>query len=201
MLDPSAGRLAEKNTNKGSLMNKFAKGAIATGVGVILLAGGGGTLATWNQSVNASTGTVVSGDLNMVPGEGAWKNASGATIQIAQYKMVPGDTLTYTQPVTVTLTGDLMKAKLTVANVTGTGDFGTNATVSQTTLKNAAGGILPGTVLTSANNGQEVTASTTFTFKEGTTAQNATKAALDLGTVTYKLEQLAPEGSNAVPLG
>lgn len=30
-------------------MNKIAKGAIATGVGVILLAGGGGTLATWEH--------------------------------------------------------------------------------------------------------------------------------------------------------
>lgn len=44
-------------------MNKMAKGALATGVGIILLVGGCGTLATSDQTSNASMGSVVAGEL------------------------------------------------------------------------------------------------------------------------------------------
>ncbi|ALE93931.1 hypothetical protein AOC05_02900 [Arthrobacter alpinus] len=178
-------------------MNKLAKGAIATGVGVILLVGGGGTLATWNQAQNASMGSVVAGDLNLTAGTGAWTNAAGTTIaKIADYKVVPGDTLTYTQPLTVTLTGNLMTAKLAVTGASTANGFGDSAVVSPTTLTNSKSGkVLPDTVLVPTDSGV-VTASTTFTFKKSTTGTDATKAAVDLSGIGYKLEQQAPVSSN-----
>ena len=201
LLDPSAGRLAEKNTNKGSLMNKFAKGAIATGVGVILLAGGGGTLATWNQAQNASMGTVVAGDLNLVPvtGSGKWTNAKNQTVNVASYKVVPGEVLTYTQTLDVTLAGDLMAAKLAVTGAGTDNGFGTNAAVVATTLKNStSGAVLANDVLRPSNSGL-VTASTTFTFKGTTENRNAAGAKYDFSSVAYTLVQLAPDSTPVVP--
>lgn len=180
-------------------MNKMVKGAIATGVGAILLVGGGGTLATWNQSSDAATGTVVAGDLNMVPvtASAKWVNASGTTVDVTKYKVVPGDTLTYTQELDVTLSGDLMVAKLTAVNDLGTGDFGKNATVSATTLTSAEGVVLPDTLLDAKDSGK-VLASTTFTFNQSTGAQDATNKSLDLGKVSYTLTQQAPASSNGL---
>lgn len=185
-------------------MNKMAKGAIATGVGVILLAGGGGTLATWNQASNASMGQVVAGDLNLEAGAGVWTNALGNTVKVAEYKVVPGDTLTYTQPLTVTLTGDLMVARLAVTGAGADGGFGGNALVSPTMLTDdATKAVLPTTDLKPGPNAtRQVTASTTFTFKKSTTGRDAANKSYSFGQgvnlpgIGYKLVQQAPENSN-----
>jgi alternate signal-mediated exported protein len=94
------------------------KGTAAIAVGAALLLGGGGTLATWNASDNGAPGTIISGDLNVAAAPGVWKDRAGATVDISTYKVVPGDKLTYTQVLNVTLTGNKMAA--TVA-ATGTG--------------------------------------------------------------------------------
>ncbi|MHA7269797.1 alternate-type signal peptide domain-containing protein [Arthrobacter sp. HLT1-20] len=181
-------------------MNKMAKGAIATAVGVILLAGGGGTLATWNQAQNSSMGSVVSGDLNLVPvSAGAWTDSAGETItNIAAYKVVPGETLTYTQQLDVTLSGDLMAATLKVTGDTANNGFDANAVVSTTALKNAANGaVLPATTLHAADTGT-VTATTTFAFKESTANRDSVNSNYDFSAIGYELTQLAPAGSNGL---
>ncbi|MCQ9163340.1 MULTISPECIES: alternate-type signal peptide domain-containing protein [unclassified Arthrobacter] len=180
-------------------MNKMVKGAIATGVGVILLVGGGGTLATWNQAQQANMGSVVSGDLNLAATNGKWTNAAGTVIpDITAYHVVPGDVLTYTQDVTVTLTGDLMQAKLAVTGAgqdgTGATAFGGAATLSPTTLTKGTQ-ILPDTILTPADSGV-VKASTTFTFNTSTTGRTATNATYNLGGIGYALVQQAPASAN-----
>ncbi|MCY0905695.1 alternate-type signal peptide domain-containing protein [Arthrobacter sp. H14-L1] len=184
-------------------MNKMAKGAIATGVGVILLVGGGGTLATWNQAQTAAMGSVVSGDLNLevntATNIGKWTNAAGTVVDIKAYRVVPGDVLTYTQDLKVTLTGDLMAAKLAV---TGTGAntsfLDKNVVVAPTTIKDGVKAIAADDVLTPSVNGHVVTASTTFTFKSSTDARDsaATKA-YEFAGVGYKLVQQAPPAANA----
>ncbi|MEO6531250.1 MAG: alternate-type signal peptide domain-containing protein [Specibacter sp.] len=175
----------------------MAKGAIATGVGIILLAGGGGTLATWNQANTASMGSVVAGDLNLVPvtGSAKWTNAKNQTINISSYKVVPGDVLTYTQNLDVTLVGDLMAAKLAVTGAGVDTGFGGNATVAATTLKNSSSGaILATDVLRPANSGV-VTASTTFTFKSATANRDSVAASYNFGGVGYSLTQQAPDST------
>ena len=180
-------------------MNKMVKGAIATGVGVLLLVGGGGTLATWNQAQNASMGSVVSGDLNLVASNGKCTNAAGTAIaDISAYRVVPGDVLTYTQDVNVTLTGDLMTAKLAVTGVgadgTGSAAFGGAATASATTLTKGTQ-ILPDAILKPSDSGV-VKASTTFTFKSSATGRTATNASYSLGNIGYALVQQAPASAN-----
>lgn len=178
-------------------MNKMTKGAIATGVGIVLMVGGGGTLATWNQAQSASMGKVVAGDLNLVPASaGVWTNASGTQVTIANYKVVPGDTLTYTQPLNVTLSGDLMVARLAVTGASAADGFGANATVSATTLTKGDAKVVAATTdLRPADSGV-VTASTTFTFNKSTTGRNATAASVDLSGIGYSLVQQAPVDSN-----
>ena len=181
-------------------MNKMAKGAMAIGVGAALLLGGGGTLATWNATENASAGSISAGDLSLVNAAkegGQWTNAAGTPVDIASYKVVPGDVLTYTQKMKMTLSGNLMTAKLTVANaglITNT--FGSEVSVDLPTITNAKGAVISGTtVLTPADSG-EVTASAKFTFKDvtGDTGKNASAA---FSAVQFKLDQVAPAATPA----
>lgn len=90
-------------------MNKLVKGAIATGVGIVLLMGGAGTLAYWNAGTNLGGATITAGNLTVAPvANGQWKNGA-SNITIGSFRTVPGDTLTYTQDVTLTATGDNLK--------------------------------------------------------------------------------------------
>ncbi len=96
-------------------MNKNAKAAIAVGAGVVLLLGGGGTLALWNTSADLNAGTVESGTLKMAVGAdtGTWYHAVdanhdgvpdlagdgtyavGTAVDPTSYAVVPGDILVY----------------------------------------------------------------------------------------------------------
>lgn len=98
-------------------MNKLLKGAIAGAAGLTLLLGGAGTFALWNDSASITGGNIQSGELTLAGGgAGVWKDAANATIlTIADYKIVPGDVLTYTKDLTVTATGATLKADLDIA--------------------------------------------------------------------------------------
>ena len=126
----------------------MTKGAIVTAAGVMLLIGGGGTLAVWNVEQNAQAGTVASGDLNLVAEAGVWTVAGPAEpIDIDTYQIVPGDTLTYTQNVDITLDGDNISATLSIENANG--------------------------VNTNFDNGTYTTSAVTLTFGYFPTSQNS----------------------------
>jgi alternate signal-mediated exported protein len=88
-------------------MNKLTKGAIAAAAGVILLMGGAGTLASWNSSANAgSSQTITAGSLSVTANaDGAWKSGA-TTITPSTFKIVPGDSLTYTQTFNLVASGN-----------------------------------------------------------------------------------------------
>lgn len=107
-------------------MNKFTKGAIATGAGVVLLLGGAGTFALWNDEASVNGGTVTSGVLDITAGTtGSWNDVtSGSPVAISNigaFKVVPGDVLEFTQNVQITATGNNLEGELTVdgASITG----------------------------------------------------------------------------------
>lgn len=169
-------------------MNKMTKGTLATGVGIALLLGGGGTLAVWNTAAEANAGTIANGNLALSAGTGIWTNAKGTTITLGKYKAVPGEVLTFSQPVTVALEGDLMKANLTVTDKLASS--ASYLTVGPTTLSGAQGPITD-EALTKDSSGT-YTAKVNVTFKaetDGTTGVNATN---ELGKIGFKLAQLAP---------
>lgn len=169
-------------------MNKMTKGALAIGLGVALLLGGGGTLAVWNASVDTPAGSIVSGDLQLTAGLGTWTNDAGTVIQLDSYKVVPGDELHFTQPVTVVLDGDLMSASLTL-----TSNLAASATylqVGSATLKDPNGDTVTGPL--DASSDGDYTATVSVKFLEATTGTEGTQASNALGSIGFKLEQIAP---------
>lgn len=177
-------------------MNKMTKGAIVTAAGVMLLIGGGGTLAVWNVQQNAEAGVVASGDLNLVAGDGVWTvagvNGPITITDINDYQIVPGDTLTYTQNVDITLDGDNLSANLSVVNPAGVNtDFaqGTYTTSAVTLTKDGEAIANP---LDENDDVNDAVASVTFDFLEATAGRASVDATYDFSALGFKLEQIAP---------
>ncbi|WP_187264983.1 alternate-type signal peptide domain-containing protein [Homoserinibacter sp. GY 40078] len=103
-------------------MNKVAKGTIAAAAGVILLMGGAGSLAYWNDTANAGpasgSNTITAGTLSVAAvNNGTWTKgfynnagtqvtAPAAVTSLANVRLVPGNRLVYTQTFNVSASGD-----------------------------------------------------------------------------------------------
>ena len=171
------------------------KGTAAIAVGAALLLGGGGTLASWNDSDTGAPGTVVAGDLNVEAGTGVWKDRTGAEISdIDGYKVVPGDKLTYTQILDVTLTGNKMAAEIEATGADPDNGFtATNVTVTDPVL--TAGDTGTGTnVANPLKTSQKVTATITFEFKWSTAGRSDATAEYEFGNVSFTLNQITQDG-------
>jgi alternate signal-mediated exported protein len=176
-------------------MKKMTKGAIVTGLGVALLLGGGGTLAVWNATDGAEAGTIAAGDLNLDAKPGKWTSSlSGGIENIADYRVIPGEELTFTQAVDVTMVGDNLEADLAVTGVNAINDtFGSGTlTVKSYSIKDSSG-----TQVVNAQKGLqtevvdgEYTASATFAFDA--TERQSTGATLNLSGIGYQLTQRNP---------
>jgi alternate signal-mediated exported protein len=168
------------------------KGTAAIAVGAALLLGGGGTLASWNAADNAAPGTVTAGNLDVVKsGAGVWTDRTGATIaNVATYKVVPGDKLTYTQVLDVTLTGNKMAANIAATGTGAVNGFtAANVIVSDTVLT-VDGEAVSNPLKTS----KTVTATITFEFKAATTGRADVNATYNFGNVAFTLQQITQDG-------
>ena len=171
----------------------MTKGAIVTAAGVLLLVGGGGTLAVWNVQQNANVGTIASGDLDLATEPGVWTVAGQADpIDISTYKIVPGDTLTYTQTVDITLDGDNLAANLTVVNPNGTNTGFANGTYTTSAVTLTKDGAAISNPLDEDDDVTDATASVSFDFLESTGGVASTDATFDFSGVAFRLEQIAP---------
>ncbi|WP_457963298.1 alternate-type signal peptide domain-containing protein [Arthrobacter sp. D1-29] len=173
------------------------KGSAAIALGAALLVGGGGTLANWNAAASQTPGTIVAGDLNVVnaTSAGTWKDRNEATIDIATYKVVPGDKLTYTQDLTVTLVGDKMAATIAAAGITPTNGFtAANVTVTSTPVLTVGGQPVSNPLLASSGATQTVTATITFEFKGATGARDNVNASYNFNNVGFTLTQVTQSG-------
>jgi alternate signal-mediated exported protein len=171
-------------------MNKLTKATIAGAVGVALLLGGAGTLATWNSSATLPGGTIVAGNLKVdATGTvaGVWTSA-GKTISLSTYKIVPGDVLTYTKTVNVTATGDNLVATLGLsggaisASSTASADVQLATELKQSAVITASGTGITQTAtqlaadqytITGATGGTTITVVVTITFPKGTDFSNS----------------------------
>ncbi|WP_394941399.1 alternate-type signal peptide domain-containing protein [Psychromicrobium sp. YIM B11713] len=101
-------------------MNKVAKAGVAAGIAGLLLLGGAGTYALWQDSKTVDAGTVQTGQLKLTLGAaGTWKDISsdvtGApAIDPAAFKLVPGDTIRFSQGLTILADGKNLKGQLTI---------------------------------------------------------------------------------------
>ena len=178
----------------------LVKGSAAIALGAALLLGGGGTLANWNAAATQTPGEIVAGDLNLVntTSTGVWKDRAGATIDITTYKVVPGDKLTYTQDLTVTLKGTKMAANIATTGITAANGFVGTDTVAVTgpALTVAGTSTAVSNPLRPLENegAQTVTATITFEFKSTTTGRTDVNATHNFGNVGFTLTQITQTG-------
>ena len=117
---------------------------------------------------------------------------NNATIDISTYKVVPGDKLTYTQNLTVTLTGDKMAANITATGATPANGF-TAADVIVTDPVLTAGS--PSAVVSNPlKTSTTVTATITFEFLSTTTGRSDVTKAYNFGNVAFTLNQVTQPG-------
>ena len=170
------------------------KAIIAIVAGAVLLLGGGTTLAYWSTQATVNAGTVSSGDLNLTLVETpSWSltpegGTAAPVADITVIDIVPGDTVTLTQDVTITLIGENLIADLAVDGVTvPTGILPTVVTVTDD-----EGAAFPGTGLTSALNGERVTVSVAFQFDPATPDRELVLTDFSFEDVQLTLSQQDP---------
>jgi alternate signal-mediated exported protein len=105
-------------------MKKTTAAAVTAAVGAALLLGGAGTLAYWTDEAASADQTISSGSLDLgTLDSGDWTVTNGAVVDAAfTGGIVPGDVLTGTIAVPVTLTGQNIEADLLVDNLELTAD-------------------------------------------------------------------------------
>ncbi|MEV0948309.1 alternate-type signal peptide domain-containing protein [Rhodococcus sp. NPDC049939] len=177
-------------------MNKQTKGAIAAGAAAILLAGGAGTMAAWNASESVGGGSVKSGTLSLTQGENAgWKDSNGVAIEdIASFKAVPGDVLTYSAEFLIGAEGDNLSATLSADKGSISPDNALKeALVLETTATIGDEELVDGTI-DSDDNGKTVSVNVEVSFED---AGNDTQGlSVDLSNFSVTLEQNSVTGDS-----
>lgn len=95
-------------------MRNSKKAALAAVAGAGLMFGGLGSLAYWEDAETADGATVTSGTLDLsAPTCTSWKNGAN-DVDLASFRIVPGDTITRTCDFVVDAAGQNLKTKLSV---------------------------------------------------------------------------------------
>lgn len=195
-------------------MKKSTKALIAGGVGAALLLGGAGTIAYWTDEANGGNGTITAGSLDIGTvsgsgweishqGDGTGEPTEPVAFDPATDQIVPGDLLSYTQSIPVTLEGENIAATFDgVIDVTATGTEPANEALAAaivgedlttTGLTEATGEITldPDTdVLTGEGTGTvDVTTTITFPWGDAGEFNPAQLGSLDF-SVDYTLTQV-----------
>lgn len=173
-------------------MNKLLKGSIAGAAGIVLLLGGAGTLAYWNDSANlTNAGSISSGVLNVeadAAAPGSWNNSISL--------IVPGDTRTFTQSLDLAATGDNLKFTVSsnIADLVTAGGI-TGATVTPTfVVKNGATVVTPvaGVYTVAAGADYSIDASIVVAFPSTVTGLTGQGQTMNLGAAAVTVTQVAP---------
>ncbi|CAA9362140.1 MAG: hypothetical protein AVDCRST_MAG47-227 [uncultured Nocardioidaceae bacterium] len=105
-------------------MRKTSKGMVAAGAGLVLLVGGGGTLAFWTETPSVPGGNINAGHMNLIPvgadnGCDAWLLDSGEDAPVTYTNgdpLVPGDVLTRDCSYTIRAEGNHLRADVVIAD-------------------------------------------------------------------------------------
>lgn len=188
-------------------MNKFAKGSLAAGAGLVLLLGGAGTLAYWNDSAQLAGGTINTGSLTLDQSSDA---ESGWDQDITTW--VPGDKATYTTTLTLEAEGDHIEGNIvlepTSIAFTGGTDltpaelaekFGVEVEFGTATVTGGEGDLTPGndtvdptfdSVVFDGAGTYEIPVSVTVEMPFGDTADNSAQdAQIDLSKLSFTATQ------------
>lgn len=169
---------------------RAGRAVLAAALGLALLTGVGGTFANWFEEQNvAANSSLTAGNPDMTVGTAAWKSQAGPISDIKAFRMVPGDTVTYTAPVTITALGDNLKAQLVSDLTAATGNLAPYVTSAMTVTR--GGTALPAT-FTPADlaAGNVVDVTVTITLPSTVTGSDAEETSLDLSKLVLKLNQV-----------
>jgi alternate signal-mediated exported protein len=169
------------------------KGSVAAAAGVAVLLGGAGTFALWNQSGAIGGDGTATGRLTATIGQAAWVDDTPGTHKghaidaITDFRLVPGDVLTGTVPVSVTAEGENI---LVEAAVTYGADFTLPDDV--TAEVQLLDGTTPVTTITdTGSTPRTLNAIVTITF-DGDASDSMTED-VDLSQIEVALQQQAAE--------
>ncbi|PZQ91987.1 MAG: alternate-type signal peptide domain-containing protein [Leifsonia xyli] len=192
-------------------MNKNIKASIAIAAGVVLLMGGAGSLAYWNDSANvgpaSGSNVITAGNLTVVAqNAGTWTkgfyNQSGTQVvapaalaSLSAVQVVPGNRLVYTQTFNLTASGQDLWFKI---DSTNGGVAGASAAAADTALAAAINGSTSSTISVGSVTGGNVVATgvTANTYKLNASAGPSTI------TVTWTIDfPFGAATSNTTKLG
>jgi alternate signal-mediated exported protein len=160
-----------------SIMKKSLKGALAAGAAAVLLLGGAGTLAYWNNTQTVGGGDFASGSLTLTPLNACdtWNldtgEPGGQPFDPATGTLVPGDTVSKVCTFTIDAVGDHLRATVVANPGTNTGALIPSLTIAATGLEVGGAAV---TEITEADDAQTltVTVSATFDSAADNTTQN-----------------------------
>lgn len=172
-------------------MNNKVKGAAAAAAAGVLLLGGYGTLAQWGDEASLNGGSVNAGQLKLSNATaGVWKDASGSEPvvieSIADFKVIPGDVLTYELSADIDASGANLSATLQAdeSSVTGDEELLTDMDVATAVTIDEE----PAAEISEDDDGKTIDVKVTFTFDSD--ASNASQLqALDLSDLELALTQ------------
>lgn len=158
------------------LARKETKGLLIAATASVILVGGGGSLAVWNATQTApGPGAIAAGELKLVGvdcGDG-WSLSAGSgpsALYTGAQLLAPGDTLSMTCTSTIVATSENLRAAVTADGGSVTGDL---AASLSPTVTYSVGGVPSAAEVTTANHGDELSATVTLTFDSA--ADNATQ--------------------------
>lgn len=183
-------------------MKKVMKAAIAAGSAGALLLGGAGTMALWSVDTDIDAGTVSTGHLTLdSSAAGAWADVSGAepvAFAADTETIVPGDTVEFSQTVTIGADGKNLKGELTVGDLASAvpEELADDVTVTVAAAPTDPKLTVVGSTVSFAEPGTyEVPVTITVAFAAGTagSTENTTMdTPLDLTALTLTLNQVRP---------
>jgi alternate signal-mediated exported protein len=166
------------------------KGTAAAAAGVAVLLGGAGTFALWNADLEVGNADkVTAGELKVAEyTAGSWTDANkgDAVIDsIADFRMVPGDTLVREDSASVIAYGDNLVIEADITNqATIASEFGGDVTVDVE--------VDPSTLNTDTQTPQTLPVTVTVSYaKDGTSGNDGQTAEVDLSTIEVALTQLS----------
>lgn len=182
-------------------MNKATKGAIAAGAAAVLLLGGLGSYALWQDEETLGGGTINSGELYFDPvaDTASWtETTSGTSIGAdpSGFLIVPGDVLEYTTDYNVTWAGDNLLASITADFADVTGDAELEAALAGATVSVNGGANVPNGAPVSlplgATSPTLITVAVTIPFDINTGGLIAQDESVSLADIALTLDQVRP---------
>lgn len=179
-------------------MHTNTKAAFAATTAAVLLLGGAGTLASWNDSETIDGAGISSGSLSLTQEAGqtcsAWTLDGGDPFVAETTLVVPGDVITRTCDYTVNATGDHLGASvgLAIPSFSETNALATALSATATYTRDDGTGpvaLADDEVITDANDQDVLSAVVQVTFSSATSGTTAQEMTATLEALTVSLTQ------------